>query len=75
MAKPCTPHPIPQAAQLFKRLTANVGVKGQSPLRFLGGLKGGHSLTWENGPLSPRPRAPTLRGEKESSHFEVTPKS
>ena len=45
MAKPCTPHPIPQAAQLFKRPTANVGVKGQSPLRSLGGLKGGHSLT------------------------------
>ena len=45
MAKPCTPHPIPQAAQLFRRPTANVGVKGQSPLRSLGGLKGGHSLT------------------------------
>ena len=24
MAKPCTPHPIPQAAQLFKPQTANV---------------------------------------------------
>ena len=49
MAKPCTPHPIPQAAQLFKRPTANVGVKGQSLLRSLGGLKGGpfsHVREW-----------------------------
>ena len=51
MAKPCTPHPIAQRVQLFKLQSANVGVKGQCPLRSLGGSKGGHSLTRENGPL------------------------
>ena len=45
MAKPCTPHPIAQRVQLFKLQSANVGVKGQSPLRSLGGSKGSHSLT------------------------------
>ena len=45
MAKPCTPHLIPQAAQLFELLVCNGGGKGQSPLRSLGGSKGGHSLT------------------------------
>ena len=40
MAKPCTPHPIAQRVQLFKLQTANVGVKGQRPLRSLGGSKG-----------------------------------
>ena len=28
MAKPCTPHLIPQAAQLFELLACNGGVKG-----------------------------------------------
>ena len=32
MAKPCTPHLIPQAAQLFELFACNGGVKGQSPL-------------------------------------------
>ena len=40
MAKPCTPHLISQAAQLFELLVCNGGVKGQSPLRSLGGSKG-----------------------------------
>ena len=31
------------------------GVKGQGPLRSLGGSKGGHSLTRENGPLCRTP--------------------
>ena len=46
---------IAQRVQLFKLQSANVGVKGQCPLRSLGGSKGGHSLTRENGPLFPRP--------------------
>ena len=40
MAKPCTPHLIPQAAQLFELLACNGGVKGQGPLRSLGGPRG-----------------------------------
>ena len=32
MAKPCTPHLIPQAAQLFKIETANVRGRGGRPL-------------------------------------------
>ena len=45
MAKPCTSHPIAQRVQLFKPSADNGGVKGQGPLRSLGGSKGGHSLT------------------------------
>ena len=40
MAKPCTPHLIPQAAQLFKIETANVGGRGALPSRSLGGSRG-----------------------------------
>ena len=40
MAKPCTPHPIAQRVQLFKCQSRNGGVKGQGPLRSLGGLRG-----------------------------------
>ena len=48
MAKPCTPHLIPQAAQLFKIETANVRGRGGRPLVLsLGGLKGGYSLSAE----------------------------
>ena len=47
MAKPCTPHLIPQAAQLFKIETANVGGRGVLPSRSLGGCKGGYSLSAE----------------------------
>ena len=46
MAKPCTPHPIPQAVQLFKIETANVRGRGVRPLVLsLGGYKGGYSLS------------------------------
>ena len=45
MAKPCTPHLIAQRVQFFKPSADNGGVKGQGPLRSLGGSKGGHSLT------------------------------
>ena len=41
MAKPCTPHPIPQAAQLFELQTANVRGRGGLSLPFSGGSKGG----------------------------------
>ena len=40
MAKPCTPHLIPQAAQLFKIETANVGGSRGTPLAFSWGFKG-----------------------------------
>ena len=36
---------IAQRVQLFKPSADNGGVKGQGPLRSLGGSKGGHSLT------------------------------
>ena len=41
MAKPCTPHPIPQAEQFFKPQTGNVGGRGGRPSSFSGGFKGG----------------------------------
>ena len=45
VAKPRTPHPIPQAAQLFKCRSANVRGRGARPLVLsLGGL-GGYSLS------------------------------
>ena len=48
MAKPCTPHLIPQAAQLFKIETANVGGRGVLPSRSLGGSRGpfSHVREW-----------------------------
>ena len=48
MAKPCTPHPIAQRVQLFELLSCNGGVKGQSPLRSLGGPRGpfSHVREW-----------------------------
>ena len=48
MAKPCTPHLIPQAAQLFKIETANVGGRGELPSRSLGGSRGpfSHVREW-----------------------------
>ena len=46
VAKPRTPHPIPQAAQLFKCRSANVRGRGGRPLVLsLGGCKGGYSLS------------------------------
>ena len=40
MAKPCTPHLIPQAEQIFKIETANVRGQGARPLAFSWGCKG-----------------------------------
>ena len=52
MAKPCTPHPIPQAAQLFKCRSANVRGRGARPLVLsLGGLRGILSFEKESIPL------------------------
>ncbi len=45
VAKPRTPHPIPQAAQLFKCRSANVRGRGARPLVFLSGVQGGYSLS------------------------------
>ena len=38
MAKPCTPHLIPQAAQLFELLACNVRDQGAEPLAFSWGI-------------------------------------
>ena len=56
MAKPCTPHLIPQAEQLFKPQTGNVGGRGALPSRSLGGSRGpfSHAREW---PPFPRPHA------------------
>ena len=56
MAKPCTPHPTAQRVQLFELLSCNGGVKGQSPLRSLGGSRGPFSYVREWPPY-PRPPA------------------
>ena len=40
MAKPCTPHLIPQAEQLFKPQTCNVGGRGAPLVLSLGGVRG-----------------------------------
>ncbi len=54
VAKPRTPHPIPQAAQLFKRRSANVRGRGARPLVLsLGGLRGILSFEKESIPLYP----------------------
>ena len=58
MAKPCTPHPIAQAAQLFKIETANVGGRGGTPLAFLWGIQRGYSLRKENTPFGAAARTP-----------------
>ena len=52
VAKPRTPHPIPQAAQLFKCRSANVRGRGARPLVLsLGGPRGIFSFEKENIPL------------------------
>ena len=51
VAKPRTPHLIPQAAQLFKIETANVRGQGARPLAFLWGFQRGYSLRKENTPF------------------------
>ena len=68
MAKPCTPHLIPQAAQLFKIETANVGGRGGLPSRSLGGSRGPFSHGREWPPWCCRPHAAfslrALRGKQ-----------
>ena len=59
MAKPCTPHPIAQRMQSFKRPTANVGGRGGLPSSFSGGFKGG--ILFEKR-IPPLPRAPRQVG-------------
>ena len=51
MAKPCTPHLIPQAEQFFEIETANVGGRGALPSRSLGVPKGIFSFAKENIPF------------------------
>ena len=63
MAKPCTPHLIPQAAQLFKIETANVGGRGELPSRSLGGVRGIFSFREREYPPLPRPH--TVWGQKQ----------
>ena len=63
MAKPCTPHLIPQAAQLFELLVCNGGVKGQGPLRSLGGPRGIFSHVRE---YPPYPQPHTVWGKSRS---------
>ena len=58
MAKPCTPHPIPQAEQFFKPQTGNVGGRGGTPLVFLWGIQRGYSLRKENTPFGAAARTP-----------------
>ena len=63
-------HPIPQAEQLFKPKPRNGGVKGQSPLRSLGGQRGPFSHVREWPPLSraaPTALLPRAFGTKKSS--------
>ena len=57
MAKPCTPHLIPQAAQFFKIETANVGGRGALPSRSLGGSRGPFSHVREWPPYCALPHA------------------
>ena len=52
MAKPCTPHLIPQAEQFFEIETANVGGRGALPSRSLGGPRGPFSHVREWPPYS-----------------------
>ncbi len=79
MAKPCTPHLIAQRVQFFKPGADNGGVKGQGPLRSLGGSKGGHSLhVRECPPLLASPRqagktAAVSGRKKEGTTFRWSP--
>lgn len=71
MAKPCTPNPIPQAAQLFELQTANVRGQGGSPLAFLWGFQRGCSLWKENTPFDRQQRlraAFSLRAVRGKKH-------
>ena len=72
VAKPRTPHPIPQAAQLFKCRSANVRGRGARPLVLsLGGLRGILSFEKESIPLYPcsAKRCPPSAQRAEPSPF------
>ena len=72
MAKPCTPHLIPQAAQLFKIETANVGGRGALPSRSLGGSRGPFSHVREWPPYCALPHA---AGEPKTQPLRAAPPS
>ena len=81
MAKPCTPHPIPQAAQLFKCRSANVRGRGARPLVLsLGGSRGILSFEKESIPLIPCsatgaaiPTALCAESKKRGPRFRTAP--
>ena len=72
MAKSCTPHLIPQAAQLFKIETANVGGRGVLPSRSLGGSRGPFSHVREWPPYCALPHA---AGEPKTQPLRAAPPS
>ena len=72
MAKPCTLHLIPQAAQLFKIETANVGGRGGLPSRSLGGSRGPFSHVREWPPYCALPHA---AGEPKTQPLRAAPPS
>ena len=72
MAKPCTPHLIPQAAQLLKIETANVGGRGGLPSRSLGGSRGPFSHVREWPPYCALPHAV---GEPKTQPLRAAPPS
>ena len=57
MAKPCTPHLIPQAAQLFELQTCNVRGQGARPLAFSWGSKGAILSRERMAPFDPQENA------------------
>ena len=65
-------HPIRQAPQLFKLQSCNAGVKGQSPLRSLGGSRGPFSHVREWPPYCALPHA---AGEPKTQPLRAAPPS
>ena len=57
MAKPCTPHLIRQAPQLFEIQTANVRGQWAEPLAFSWGFKGAILSRERLAPLDPQENA------------------
>ena len=72
MAKPGTPHLIPQAAQFFQIETANVGGRGGLPSRSLGGSRGPFSHVREWPPYCALPHA---AGEPKTQPLRAAPPS
>ena len=72
MAKPCTPHLIPQAEQFFEIETANVGGRGALPSRSLGGSRGPFSHAREWPPYCALPHA---AGEPKTQPLRAAPPS